>query len=104
MKYRKEDKLHILDEAKRNGVKVTLSKNGLSAGTFYHWRRKFTVHGEEGLSHRLVKNQEEIARKLEKENQALRILLAKKELESRMKDELLKKMYPELNKSADKRE
>lgn len=68
MKYCKEDKLKVLDEAKRNGVKVTLSKYGLSPGTFYHWRRKFTVHGEEGLSHQLIKNQEEIARKLEKEN------------------------------------
>ncbi len=97
-KFSKEEKLKILEEAKSQGVLVTLSKYGLSPGTFYYWRRKLTVYGEDGLSHQSVKNQEEIARKLEKENEELRKLLEQKTIESRMMDELLKKMYPELNK------
>jgi hypothetical protein len=33
------------------------------------------------------------------ENERLKILLAEKELESRLKDELLRKMYPNLKKN-----
>jgi len=37
---------------------------------------------------------------LEKENEQLKILLAEKEFESKLKDELLKKRYPELRRKA----
>jgi len=39
-----------------------------------------------------------LIKKLEKENEALKLMLAEKELESRLKDDLLKKKYPELRK------
>jgi len=97
-KFSKEEKLRILEEAKTNGVKVTLTKYHLYPATFYYWRKKFTVYGEEGLSHQVVKNHESLIKKLEKENEALKMMLAEKELESRLKDELLKKKYPEMRK------
>ncbi len=97
-KFSKEEKLRILEEAKTNGVKVTLAKYHLYPATFYYWRKKFTVYGEEGLSHQVVKNHESLIKKLEKENEALKMMLAEKELESRLKDELLKKKYPEMRK------
>jgi putative transposase len=39
-----------------------------------------------------------LIKKHEKENEALKLMLADKELESRLKDDLLKKKYPELRK------
>ena len=45
-----------------------------------------------------MKDRQQKIKKLEKENQALKILLAEKELESKLKDEMLKKKYPEWRK------
>jgi len=52
--------------------------------------------GEAGLQHGLNKKQLADIRRLEKENQMLKELLAEQQLESRLKDELLKKKYPHL--------
>ena len=82
-KFSKEEKLAILEEGKRNGIKVTLAKYSLFPATYYYWRKYFNIY---------------IIRKLETENEALKLLLAEKELESRLKDDLLKKKYPELRK------
>ncbi len=97
-KFSKEEKLKILEEAKSQGVQVTLSKYGLYPATYYYWRKKLTVYGEEGLTHQGARNHEQAFRKLEKENESLKILLAEKELELRLNHELLKKKYPELRK------
>ena len=97
-KFSKEEKLAILDEGKRNGIKVTLAKYSLFPATYYYWRKKFNVYGEEGLTHQVLKDHEVLIKKLEKENEALKLMLAEKELESRLKDDLLKKNYPELRK------
>ena len=97
-KFSKDEKLKILAEAEHNGIKVTLAKINLYPATFYYWLKKLTVYGEEGLSHQVVKNHESLIKRLEKENEALKLLLAEKELESRLKDELLKKKYPEMKK------
>ena len=97
-KYTKEEKLAIIEEAKENGVKVTLEKYGLYPATYYYWKKKILVHGEAGLEHQRLKNQEADIKRLEKENEALKILLAEKELEGKLKDEMLKKKYPELKR------
>ncbi len=97
-KFSKEEKLAILDEGKRHGIKVTLAKYSLFPATYYYWRKKFNVYGEEGLTHQVVNDHEVLIKKLEKENEALKLMLAEKELESRLKDDLLKKKYPELRK------
>jgi len=92
-KFTKEEKLSILKEAKVNGVKVTLAKYELYPATYYYWKRKFTVHGAEGLNHRIQKDLQAENRRLEKENERLKILLGEKELEGALKDEVLKKKY-----------
>jgi len=97
-KFTKEEKLKIIEEANEKGVKVTLSKYDLYPATFYYWKKKLTLHGEAGLTHRRLKDQQTEINRLEKENSALKILLAEKELESKLKDEMLKKKYPELKK------
>ena len=97
-KFTKEEKLNILAEAKQKGVKNTLDKYALYPATFYYWKKKFTVYGEAGLEHKKLKDADSLIKSLEKENETLKILLAEKELEGKLKDELLKKKYPELRK------
>ncbi len=97
-KFTKEEKLAIISEAKEKGVKVTLAKYGLYPATYYYWKKKLIVYGEDGLNHRTLKNYEREIKRLEKENESLKILLGEKELEGKLKDELLKKKYPELRK------
>jgi putative transposase len=94
-KFTKEEKLSILEEAKLNGVKVTLLKYDLYPATYYYWKRKFVVHGDAGLDHRTQKDLVSENKRLEKENERLKILLGEKELESALKDEVIKKKYPE---------
>lgn len=97
-KFTKEEKLSIIKEAGLKGVKVTLSKYDLYPATYYYWKKKLTVYGESGLNHRTLKNYESEIKHLEKENEGLKILLAEKELAGKLKDEMLKKKYPELRR------
>lgn len=97
-KFTKEEKLAIIREANENGVKVTLAKYDLYPATYYYWKKKLIVDGEDGLNHRTMKQHQAEIKKLEKENEVLKILLAEKELEGKLKDDMLKKKYPELRK------
>lgn len=97
-KFSKEEKLEIIAEAGKEGVKITLAKYGLYPATYYYWKKKLLVYGEEGLNHRTLKNQEREINRLEKENESLKILLGEKELAGKLKDEMLKKKYPELRR------
>ena len=97
-KFTKKEKLDIIKEAQEKGVKVTLDKYDVYPATFYYWKNKVLADGETGLDHRKMKDRQQKIKKLEKENQALKILLAEKELESKLKDEMLKKKYPEWRK------
>jgi len=97
-KFTKEEKLSIIQEAGENGVKVTLDKYDLYPATYYYWKKKLLLHGQDGLNHRTLKQQQVEIKKLSKENETLKILLAEKELEGKLKDEMLKKKYPELRK------
>ncbi len=97
-KFTKKEKLAIIAEAGKKGVKVTLAKYDLYPATYYYWKKKFLVYGEQGLDHRTLKKQSLEIKRLEKENESLKILLGEKDLESKLKDELLKKKYPGLRK------
>ena len=93
-KFTKEEKLLIIEESKMNGVKATLEKHGIYPATFYNWKNKYDSMGEEGLSHGMTPAQLKEIRRLEKENSLLKQIIAEKELEGKLKDELLKKKYP----------
>jgi putative transposase len=98
-KFTKDEKLQIITEAKKNGVKVTLEKYDLYPATYYYWKKKLEETGESGLGHYGTDKAIRLELKfLKKENQTLKILLAEKELESKLKDELLKKKYPNLKR------
>lgn len=97
-KFTEEEKLTILGEVKEKGLKVTLEKYDLFPATYYYWKSKYTIYGAEGLKHKSGKDNNLLIKKLEKENEQLKILLAEKELESKLKDDLIKKKYPEWKK------
>ena len=98
-KFTKKEKLQITSEAKKKGVKLTLEKYDLYPATYYYWKKKLEQTGEGGLDHGgMTKATRLELKNLKKENQALKILLAEKELESKLKDELLKKKYPNLKR------
>lgn len=92
--FSKEEKLKILKEAESNGVQVTLDKYGVYPATFYSWKKKYEDMGEEGFRHGMTPEHLKEIRRLEKENDLLKKLLAEKEIEAHLKDEMLKKKYP----------
>lgn len=97
-KFTKKEKLQIIKEANSNGVKLTLEKYDLYPATYYYWKKKIAEEGEAGIDAKYAKSTRLEIKKLKAENQALKILLAEKELESKLKDELLKKKYPSLKR------
>lgn len=91
--FTKEEKLRIIKEASENGVNSTLEKYGVFRASYYSWKHKFEQMGEEGFHHGMTPQHLKRIRELEKENKTLKQLLAEKELEGRLKSELLKKKY-----------
>lgn len=92
-KFTKDDKLSILKEASEQGVTATLEKHGIYPATFYSWKNKFEIIGEQGFRHGMTPAHLKEIKRLEKENDLLKKLLAEKEMEGRLKDELIKKKY-----------
>ncbi len=91
--FTKEEKLHLLKEASEHGVAATLEKHGIYPATYYSWRKRYDTMGEAGFRHGMTPPQLKEIRRLGKENKTLKELLAEKDLEIRLKDEVLKKKY-----------
>ncbi|GJM60750.1 MULTISPECIES: transposase [Persicobacter] len=91
----KEEKLAILKECEERGVEETLSKYGVYPATYKNWVKKYETMGEAGFTRGMTIPQLKEIKRLEKENALLKEIIAEKELESKMKDELLKKKYPQ---------
>ena len=66
-------------------------KYDLSKSIYYRWLDRYNALGLDGRGDRRGKDLDARVKRLEKENRMLKELLAEKELESRMKDKLLKK-------------
>lgn len=95
----KEEKLQILNEVKDAGLEVTLRKHGIFPATYYSWRKKYEISGEDGIDDKATRQKtKEYICHLEDQVSLLKQLLAEKELESALKDELIKKKYPWANK------
>ena len=90
-KFTKEEKLKIIKEASEQGVKLTLEKYSVFPASYYAWKKKMETMGEEGFSHGMTPEQLKRIRELEKENKLLKEIVIQKELEGKLKDELLKK-------------
>jgi putative transposase len=88
-----QEKERILLDIQNLGVIAGCRKYGLSRTLYYDWLNKYQSSGLEGLEDRRSKNMDAHVKRLEKENRILKELLAEKELESKLKDELLKKKF-----------
>ncbi len=97
-KYSKEEKLAILKEASTQGVTATLEKHGVYPATYYAWKKKFEQMGEQGLDFGMTEKRVKKIAELEQEVECLKQLLAEERLESKLKDELLKKKYPKVKR------
>jgi len=91
--FSKEEKLQIIKEASQQGVYATLEKYGIYQATYYSWKKKFEEMGESGFDHGMTPEHLKRIRALEKENNTLKQLLAEKELETKLKGDLLKKKF-----------
>ena len=91
----KEEKLALLKEVEREGLQLTLRKHGIYPSTYYSWRKKYQELGELGLDAQARQRRDSRdIRRLEDEVSLLKELLAEREMEIALRDELLKKKYP----------
>jgi putative transposase len=93
-----QEKEKILLDIQVLGVIAGCRKYGLARTLYYEWLERYNANGLEGLEDRRGKNVDSLVKRLEKENQILKELLVEKEIESKMKDELLKKKFGQQGK------
>jgi putative transposase len=88
-----EEKLKIIKEASEQGVQPILEKYNIFPASYYSWKKKLETMGTEGFAHGMTPDQLKRIRELEKENKTLKEIIIEKELEGKLKDELLKKKF-----------
>jgi putative transposase len=88
-----DEKIKILLEAEKEGITATIRKHGIYSNTFYQWKEKYDTGGKQALASNHYRMDPEVKR-LQKENQQLKEMLAERELALRIKEELLKKSTP----------
>jgi putative transposase len=93
-----QEKEQIIIDINRLGPVAGCRKHNVAAGLYYQWLHAYNAHGIAGLESRRGKDLQASVRKLEKENSLLKEILAEKELQMKMKDELLKKKIAQWNK------
>lgn len=93
-----QEKEKILLDIQVLGVIVGCRKYNISRTLYYDWLDRYNARGIDGLEDRRGKDMNAQLKRLEKENRILKELLAEKELESKMKDELLKKKFAQWEK------
>lgn len=87
-----EEKLHILQEAEAESALSVCRNHGISGNTFYKWKHAYEEAGVSGLKpKKRGPHSDPEQKRLEKENERLKKILAEKELELQIKEELLKK-------------
>ena len=92
-KFTKDEKLAVFKEVSEQGLKSTLEKYNLYPASYYSWKKKFDEMGEEGFANGITPAQIKRIRELEKENKLLKELIIDKEMEGKLKDDLLKKKF-----------
>lgn len=91
-KWSEAQKLQIIQESERNGIRETLRKYNLATSLFHRWRRSYNGEGMDGLKPK-YRTVDPAVRQLEQENERLKKIVAKQALEIEFKDELLKKSH-----------
>lgn len=92
-KYSAEKKLQILKDVEKFGLTQTCRKYNVYHTTIYTWQDKYEEEGFEGLKNKRKtrNNIDPEIKELRKENGMLKELLAERDLELKVKTELLKK-------------
>jgi len=87
-----KEKLVIVNYAKLHGSFPASKEYNVSSTSVYKWVEAYDEHGEAGLElKKKVNTESEELRRLRRENQQLKEVVAEKELTIRIKDALLKK-------------
>ena len=90
-RWKVEEKLAIIKEIMENNKVVgTCRKYSVDPGMYYKWKESYNTFGLDGLKPH-YRRMEPGVRKLMKENEKLKKLLAEKELENALLSESLKK-------------
>lgn len=92
-KWTKEEKERIILSIQKLGPVAGCRQYGLSRSLYYQWLERYNAQGIEGLSDRRGQNLEGQVKQLEKQVKDLKELLGDRDLEIKMKDELLKKKF-----------
>lgn len=96
-KWTKEEKQKIILEVQKLGVTVGCRKYDIFPSVYYDWVEKYNAGGVDGLdiNKRSTTQVEKDNDRLSKENSMLKELLAERDLEIKLKDDLLKKKHAE---------
>jgi len=86
------EKMEIINYEKKNGITEASREYGVSVTSIYKWQSQYEQKGEAGLSLQRGKSSE-IAelRRLRRENDQLKKIVAEKELRLRIQQDMLKK-------------
>ena len=90
----KEEKVKILREAKEKGVEVTIRKYEVYPSTYYSWRKKYLIGGEDAVDESrlyesiLLDLMEASAKKQRSANKPKKIKLTKRQLQELMRRQL----------------
>lgn len=94
-KWTAEEKEKIILYSDEHGISRAVREFDVSSVSIYNWKEKFEQMGKGGLTSGSMTAQERELKFLRRENQALKRLVAEKELAIQVKDSLLKKsQYP----------
>ncbi|ADQ16819.1 transposase IS3/IS911 family protein [Leadbetterella byssophila DSM 17132] len=86
-----EEKEKIVLYSIEHGVSVASREFGVSSVSIYSWKEKFDQLGKTGLPPGSMSDSERELKQLRRENEALKRIVAEKELAIQIKDSLLKK-------------
>jgi len=90
-RWKAEEKLAIIKDVKENGKVVeTCRKYSVDPGMYYKWKESYDTFGLDGLKPH-YRRMETGMRKIMKENEKLKRLLAEKDLENALLSDALKK-------------
>ena len=87
------EKMEIINHYKLHGATRTSREFAVSVGSIYKWKNIYDEYGEAGFSKNKTTTTSESLenRRLRRENDALKKLVAEKELRLRIQEEMLKK-------------
>jgi putative transposase len=86
-----EEKLRLIALCSNSTILSVARSNNLSYQTLKNWVDKFSMFGKDGLLGKKATENDAVLKTLHKENEQLKLIIAEKELEIRIKNELLKK-------------